>query len=326
MPTLPELLGDLEDEYTDVVRLVSPLRGDDAAWDLATPATGWAVRDQISHLAFFDDAGRRAVEQPEAFAREAEVALAQEGDPMATHLAMGRSMDGDRLLGWWKESHTGMVRAVSGVDPAAKLPWYGPPMGVLSFVSARLMETWAHGQDVADALDLRREPTDRLRHVAHLGVRARPFSYAVRGREVPPGRIDVSLLSPSGERWEWRVGDDRAHSRPVSRIEGPALDFCLVVTQRRNVADTSLVVDGPDAAEWMSLAQAFAGPPGPGRPPATPGPEGDSPMVPGHPNRYRCAAMVAATRATKASTSSSVVSNEVIHRTTPERSSQTWKG
>ncbi len=266
MPTLPELLDDLDDEYTDLVGLVSPFRADDPAWDLATPAAGWAIRDQVSHLAFFDDAGRRAVEEPEAFASEAEVALAQSGDPMATHLALGRSMDGDQLLGWWKEAHTGMVRAVSGVDPAVKLPWYGPPMGVLSFVSARLMETWAHGQDVADALGLERESTDRLRHVAHLGVRARPFSYAVRGRDIPPGRIELALVGPSGGRWDWHVGEGEG-SPPAARIEGPALDFCLVVTQRRNVADTALVVDGPAAIEWMSLAQAFAGPPGPGRPP-----------------------------------------------------------
>ncbi len=267
MPTLPELLDDLEGEYTDLLGLVSPFRADDPAWDRATPAEGWAIRDQISHLAFFDDAGRRAVEEPEAFAREAEAAMAEPGDPMATHLAMGRSMDGDQLLGWWKEAHTGMVRAVSGVDPGLRLPWYGPPMGVMSFISARLMETWAHGQDVADALDHERGATHRLRHVAHLGVRARPFSYAVRGRDVPPGRIEVALIGPSGARWEWPVGDEGEGSGRVSRIEGPAVDFCLVVTQRRNVADTSLVVEGQDAMEWMSLAQAFAGPPGPGRPP-----------------------------------------------------------
>jgi uncharacterized protein (TIGR03084 family) len=135
-------------------------------------------------------------------------------------------------------------------------------MAARSFATARLMETWAHGQDVADALGVRREPTDRLRHVAHIGVRARPFSYAVRGLDVPAGEVYVALDPPSGgEPWTWN--DPTA----PDRISGPALDFCLVVTQRRHPADTSLVVDGPLAAEWIAIAQAFAGPPGEGRRP-----------------------------------------------------------
>lgn len=274
MPALAELLADLDDEYTELRGLVADFEPDDPRWDRATPAAGWAIRDQVSHLAFFDDAGRRAVEEPEAFAAEASAAMAAPGDPMEVHLGRGRSMTGDELLDWWGGAHTGMVRALSGLDPGQRLPWYGPPMGVLSFVSARLMETWAHGQDVADALGVDRVPTDRLRHVAHLGIRARPFSYAVRGRDLPVGPIAVSLVGPSGDVWEWVVGDadgDGTPTRDDAGVEGSALDFCLVVTQRRNVADTSLRIQGTAATEWMSLAQAFAGPPGPGRPPRSPG-------------------------------------------------------
>ena len=128
------------------------------------------------------------------------------------------------------------------------------------------METWAHGQDVADALGQPRIATDRLRHVAHLGVRARPFSYLVNGRDLPPGRIDVVLTAPSGERWDWTVGEP-IEGAAGSTVSGPALDFCLVVTQRRNVADTALEIEGGPAIEWMSIAQAFAGAAGPGRPP-----------------------------------------------------------
>ncbi|HUY67243.1 MAG TPA: TIGR03084 family metal-binding protein [Acidimicrobiales bacterium] len=271
MTTLPELLADLEDEFADLRRMVTPLSARAPEWDRATPAEGWAVRDQISHLAFFDDAGRMAMVAPDEFAQGAALAMEQTGDPMEAHLVMGRAMDGVELLAWWDTAHRGMAEAFAGADPAARVPWYGPPMGVLSFVSARLMETWAHGQDVADALGVERRPTDRLRHVAHLGVRARPFSYLVRSREAPPGRIDVVLAAPTGEPWRWQVGevadDGAAGHTPASVVRGPALDFCLVVTQRRNLADTALVVEGDAAAEWMSLAQAFAGPPGPGRPP-----------------------------------------------------------
>jgi uncharacterized protein (TIGR03084 family) len=142
-----------------------------------------------------------------------------------------------------------------------RIPWYGPPMSAASFATARLMETWAHGQDVADALGVERAPTDRLRHVAFLGVRALPNSYRVRDLTVPDAPVRVELVAPSGGMWVW--GDEGA----ADVVLGPALDFCLVVTQRRHVDDTALVASGPVATEWLRLAQAFAGPAGPGRPP-----------------------------------------------------------
>jgi uncharacterized protein (TIGR03084 family) len=270
---LPELLQELDDEYGDCRRLVDGLPADAPEWDRPTPAEGWSVRDQIGHLAFFDEAGRLAMVEPDSFSRWAEEALAAGGDPMEVHLTRGRAMDGAELLSWWDEAHTGMMAAFDDADPAVRLPWFGPPMGLLSFVSARLMETWAHGTDVADALGVTRPPTERLRNVAHLGVRARPFSYLVRGREVPAGRIDVILDAPDGEAWAFSAGEP-GDTDPVANasVTGPALDFCLVVVQRRNLVDTSLVVDGDLASDWMSVAQAFAGPPGPGRPAAPPGP------------------------------------------------------
>ena len=248
--------------------MVGDLSDADPRWDLATPAEGWAVRDQISHLAYFDDAGRNAMVDPDAFMRSVDDLLALP-DPMDIHLVPGRAMGGDELLAWWDGAHRAMVDVFWTADPSTRVPWYGPPMGVLSFVSARLMETWAHGQDVCDALGVERPPTARLAHIARLGVRARPYSYMARGREVPPGRIDVRLTAPDGTEWRWDAGADvGGDGARVDRVRGTALDFCLVVTQRRNVADTGLEVVGDLAADWISVAQAFAGPPGPGRPPS----------------------------------------------------------
>jgi uncharacterized protein (TIGR03084 family) len=221
------------------------------------------VRDQISHLAFFDDAAASAITEPDRFRVMADGALELQRDPMEEHLRRGRAMTGADVCAWWDTAHTGMVDAAATLQPDARVPWFGPPMGAMSFVSARIMETWAHGQDVADALGVVRIPTARLRHVAHLGVRARPFSYVVRGRRAPTELVSVRLIGPSGETWTWDTEDD-----PPNRVSGPAIDFCLVVTQRRNVADTALEVEGALAEEWLSIAQAFAGPPGPGRPPA----------------------------------------------------------
>jgi len=180
---------------------------------------------------------------------------------MEPHLVRGRALAGRDVLGWWRHARGAMVEAAGGLDSRDRIPWFGPPMGALSFVSARLMETWAHGQDIADALGVGRVPTARLRHIAHLGVRARPFSYIVRGLDVPPDAVRVALTGPAGERWEWDT------DAPAGLIEGPALDFCLVVTQRRHLSDTALTVQGAAASEWLAIAQAFAGAPGPGRSP-----------------------------------------------------------
>ena len=262
-PSLPELLADLAEEQADLDALVAGI--DEERWAAPTPAEGWTVRDQIGHLAHFDEMGRLAIEAPERFSARARATMeaAAEGrDPMAEHLERGRAMTGAEVRAWWRGARAGFLAAAAGLAPDARVPWYGPPMSPRSFVSARLMETWAHGQDVADALGRSRTPTRRLAHVAQLGVRARPFSFAVRGLETPADDVRVELEGPSGETWAW--GDEGA----PGRVGGTALEFCLVVTQRRHLADTALVVEGDAAREWMAIAQAFAGPPGAGRPPS----------------------------------------------------------
>jgi uncharacterized protein (TIGR03084 family) len=266
MTTFPELLGDLEAEYEDLYRLIDCFSTAGPEWDLMTPAEGWMIRDQISHLAYFDVAAHLAVAEPQKFALMAEALEKYDGDPMEGHLIRGRSLDGADLVAWWRRSHDGMMEVFRAADPRSRVPWFGPPMGMRSFASARLMETWAHGQDVADALGVQRVPTDRLRHVAHLAVAARPFSYAVRGLEVPPGLIDVRVVGPKGDVWSWQAGGGES-DEVVGVVRGPAEAFCLVAVQRRNVVDTALKVEGNAAVEWLTIAQVFAGPPGSGRPP-----------------------------------------------------------
>ena len=258
MPSLEELTADLAEEHADLDRLVADL--DDAGWDTPTPAEGWAVRDQISHLAWFDREAVRAAIDPESLVSTLSEALS---DDAYTERAVveGRALSGTALLAWWRAARSGLLEALRGVDPSVRVPWYGPPMSAASFATARLMETWAHGQDVADAFGVERAATDRLRHVAFLGVRALPNSYRVRDLPVPEAPVRVELAAPSGDTWAW--GDEGADEV----VRGPALDFCLVVTQRRHVDDTELVATGPVATEWLRLAQAFAGPAGPGRPP-----------------------------------------------------------
>jgi uncharacterized protein (TIGR03084 family) len=257
---LDGLLTDLAAETADLDQVLSGLPP--AAWERPTPATGWAVRDQVSHLAYFDEAAALAVTDPDRFRAEAAalVALSERfPDYVATRY---RDLPAPELLSWFHGARDGLIAVFAAADPAARLPWYGPSMGPASSVTARLMETWAHGQDVVDAVGAARTPTARLRHVAHLGVRTFGHSFTLRGRPVPAAPVRVELGAPDGGTWTW------GPAGAADTVRGPAVDFCLVVTQRRNLADTALRADGPVAAEWLSIAQAFAGAPGPGRPPA----------------------------------------------------------
>jgi uncharacterized protein (TIGR03084 family) len=252
---LEDICADLAAEHDDLDALVAPL--DTAGWDTPTPSEGWSVRDQISHLAFFDRAGTIAITDPDAFGASLQELLADVQGFMDAPLIAGRLLTPDEVLANWRGARSDMLAAFVKADPTIRVPWYGPWMSPASFISARLMETWAHGQDVADALGVERALTDRLKHVAFLGVRARPFSYTNRGLTVPEGEVRVELTGPSGDEWTWGSGEDV--------VRGSALEFCLVVTQRRHLDDTSLEVTGELASEWMSIAQCFAGPPGPGR-------------------------------------------------------------
>lgn len=252
------------DDFTDEAEslaevLAGAAEGD---FDRPTPAAGWMVRDQISHLWFFDQRALLALTDPDGFAVDAKALMAAGGTEAS--IQPGRSMPGETLMERWHGDRARLIDVARSIDPSTRVPWYGPAMGARSFITARLMETWAHGQDVVDALDATREPTHRLRHVSHIGVRARPFSYAINQMEMPDADIRVELEPPGGgdgERWTWGAAD------AVDRVTGPALDFCLVVTQRRHRDDANLYVTGDAANEWISIAQAFAGDPGTGRRP-----------------------------------------------------------
>jgi uncharacterized protein (TIGR03084 family) len=252
-------LDDLEDEYAALDAIVTGL--DTRAWDAPTPAEGWAVRDQVFHLAFSEELATTALVDGDAFdARLAEM-LGRLDDLEREFLVAARAATPDALLRRWRHARSATVHALRARDADARVPWVTGTMSRASFATARLMETWAHGQDVVDALGVARLPTRRLRHIADLGVRTRAFSYAAHGLAVPDEPVLVRLDAPDGETWTW--GPDDAGDR----IHGPAVDFCLVVTRRRHPHDTRLVADGRAADEWLSIAQAFAGPATAGRRP-----------------------------------------------------------
>jgi uncharacterized protein (TIGR03084 family) len=254
------LAADVAAESAVTRALVAGL--DEAGWHLATPAAGWDIADQITHLAYFDEVTVQTAVAPEEFLAARADYEAAGGISPDDIAARFRDRTPAQLLAWFDTARAQLIDTFSGLDPATRLPWFGPAMSAASSLTARLMETWAHTQDIADALGVSREPTGRLRHVAHIGVGARAYSFAVRAKPAPSAPVRVELIPPSapaGVTWTWGPED------AADRITGPALDFCLLVTQRRHRDDVDLKIEGPAAGEWMAIAQAFAGAAGPGR-------------------------------------------------------------
>lgn len=255
---LDEIIDDLQAEQADLGKVLDVIP--EADWDKPSHSPGWSARDHVSHLAYFDEAAARAITDPDAFLAEVQETMSSAGFEQR-YLDHGRGMTPSGVLQWWRTASSALIDAARTLDQGARVPWYGPAMSAASFVTARLMETWSHGLDIVDTVGIARPDTDRLRHVAYLGVRTRAYSYTVRGMEQPATPVRVELTSPSGERWVF--GDEEASDY----VRGTATDFCRVVTQRRHLSDTNLEVHGEAAEEWMSIAQAFAGPPGQGRRP-----------------------------------------------------------
>lgn len=249
-----DLLADLTAEQQDLDDVVDSLAPSE--WSRSTPAVGWDVRDSVSHVCWVDEAATTAITDPDAFEqlrlrRRQELAAGYAGD-----IELGRELGDPRaLLDRWRASRVALHDAATRADPKARVPWFGPPMGVASIVTARIMETWAHGVDVRDALRIPLAPSTRLRHVCHIGFGARAYAFSVHDVDDPgdPVRLVVHVPDGAGE-WAW--GPDDA----ADRIEGSALGVALVFTQRRHPSRTDVVATGPVATQWLSIAQAFAGP------------------------------------------------------------------
>ncbi len=256
--TMSDLVTDLAAETEVVEGMLAGLPAE--AWDTPTPAEGWMVRDQISHLAYFDEAAVTSVVDPDRFRAEARAQIAAGMDFPDRLVLEHRALSIPQLHAWFRHARLTLISETGERDPKERVPWYGPSMSLASCVTARIMETWAHGQDIADALGVVREPSARLKHIAHIGVGARAYSFGVRSLEAPEAPIRVELNAPDGSLWTWGPED------AADRVHGDALDFCLLVTQRRHRDEVKLDVTGAAADAWMTIAQAFAGAPGPGRP------------------------------------------------------------
>jgi uncharacterized protein (TIGR03084 family) len=258
MATAGLIVDDLRAESDELDALVAELPA--ARWADATPAPGWTIAHQIAHLLWTDRVALSSINDEAGFT---EVLGAAAADPIGfvdrgAEDIVAAAAPAELLADWRRTRHQ-LHDALLTVPDGRKLPWFGPPMSAASMATARLMETWAHGLDVADALGVKRPATARLRSIAHIGVRTRDFAFAINGLAAPADPFRVELRAPDGSTWTWGPED------AGQRVTGSALDFCMLVTQRRPRADLDVNAVGADAEKWLGIAQAFAGPPGPGR-------------------------------------------------------------
>lgn len=230
----------------------------ESAFDTPTLFKGWTINDVIGHLYMFDIAALKSLESDEAF-----LAFYQ---PLQKDLATGKSfMDmqapwlnglaGRPLFETWQSNSMVLAERYSQADPRRRLKWAGPDMSARSSITARQMETWAHGQEVFDALGETRVESDRIYNICHLGVSTFGWTYINRKLPVPETLPLTELTSPSGAVWTWNESSAEGY------VKGDAVEFAQVVTQVRNVKDISLKVSGETATRWMNIAQCFAGPP-----------------------------------------------------------------
>jgi uncharacterized protein (TIGR03084 family) len=258
---LQTLSDDVLAENRELYDLVASLSVD--AWDRDTGFFGWTVRDQILHLHQVDKFGLAALDGEDAFAEVFRTVRAGQAAGIELSEQVRREFAGvpdHEVLEIWRATFEALVARFRHGDARARMAWFGPPMSIVSFASARQMEVWAHGQDIYDMLSLSRPVFPRIRNICELGVRTFAWSFRNRGLEVLPSP-KVRLAAPDGGTWEW-TGDD------AGLVEGPALDFALVVTQRRAPQDTRLAAIGDGARAWLPIAQCFAGAP---QEPAAPG-------------------------------------------------------
>ncbi|WP_299023473.1 TIGR03084 family metal-binding protein [uncultured Dietzia sp.] len=232
-------------------------------WTTDTPAEGWDVGMQIAHLAWTDEVSVTAINDADAFQAVVESAMADPTGFVDVGAAEIAATGRDEVLARWRLARGELADALKAADPGDQIPWFGPPMRPKSMTTARIMETWAHGVDVADALGVAVD-TDpaflgALPHVARLGFKTRAFAYMMNGLEAPASEIHVALTQADGSVLEFGTAGAE------QTVTGPILDFCLLVTQRVHLDDTALVAVGEDALGWLRIAQAFAGLPGGGR-------------------------------------------------------------
>lgn len=255
--TKPEIYVALTAAGEEIDRLVAGL--DAAGWERPTPAAGWTVAHQVAHLTATFRLAELSVRAPEQF-RELAGTLTPNFDANVEHaMAPYLAEPHDVLFKQWQAQRLAVDEGLAGTPPTQTVPWLVRPLPAAVLAAAGMMETFGHGQDIADALGVRRMPPAGLRHLVEFVARTWDFGYQARGLAAPGIELGFELTAPSGD--VWRIGAQDSGER----ITGPAVDLCLLATRRRHRDDLALTADGPEAEHWLDIAQAYRGPAGSGR-------------------------------------------------------------
>ena len=250
---LDGLLDDLDRRGRPAPRRPSTGLGDDG-WTHARPRPpGWTVATQVAHLLWTDEV---AVLAAHSHATPRQGGLGRRragGDRRPDGFVDAGALEVAAAAAATSCSPAGPPAAPRSAPRCASCP-DGPEDAVVrpADVAGVDGDRAVHGDLGARARRVRRrsaiepEPTDRIRHVAHLGVRTRNFAFSVHeldaaGRGVP-GRADRARPARPGPG---------APRTPPRRVTGSAYDFCLLVTQRVHRDDTDLVAVGADAEHWL---------------------------------------------------------------------------
>lgn len=246
---------DFLDESEALHTLIAPLS--DAEFEQPTLFKGRSINQIMRHLHFWNI--------PAAYTLTNDAAFAEFLKQVTSALMSGRLVDfehdylqalsGRALLAEWATQFRLIAPYYAAADPSSRVNWVGPSMSARSAITARQMETWAHGQAIYDVLGVERVDADRIGNIARLGINTFGWTFKNRSIAVPETMPFVRLTAPSGAVWDY------GEACEAERVEGSATEFCQVVTQCRNIGDTALKVSGPVATRWMSMAQCFAGPP-----------------------------------------------------------------
>lgn len=253
-----EVYNDLVAEGDALDSLVAGL--DDAGWATPTPAPGWTIGNQIAHLAFIAHLAKQSAVDPEAFEIEAAPSRVDFQGSVDAKLAEYMNDSREGILQRWRTNREEGARGLAAME-GQMVPWLQNPLPASVLATAGIMELFGHGQDVADALRVKRERTDRIVHLTYFGLLVRAFGYMARGEEPPTEDVRLELVAPSGAEWVFGSEDAKEY------VTGSAWDFCLLILRRRHRDDLDLTAHGAEASHWLDIAQAYRGPAGEGRRP-----------------------------------------------------------
>lgn len=246
-PKIARAVAELEAEQADLEAVLASLT--DEQWLTPTPAQGWDVRDQVSHLADCNEIALDTATGGPRPLNDYVAAFPTTEDFTLSGCLRGRAMEPAEVLEWQRTSAAALNEHLRTRTASDHIPW-GLGFKAPTLATARLMEHWAHGLDITEGLGLPPIVTPRLRSVAWLVTNALPYAFMVAGTTPPPGTLRVEVTY-GGDVWTFGPED------ATDRIEGDAFEFCRVGIQRAKREDTSLKAVGPLAEAALTNARAY---------------------------------------------------------------------